>query len=141
MKPVAVVILSALVGALVGAAVTVLLAPRFIKVTPSGNTVVAPLGPINNNLTEESAVINVASQAGSAVVEIKTTVSSPDQFVQQEQHGIGSGFIVRSDGYIVTNNHVVENAKLVVPVETAGLLGAAQALRSVLDSVPSAGKS
>ncbi|TMD41942.1 MAG: PDZ domain-containing protein [Chloroflexi bacterium] len=111
MKPVAVVILSALVGALVGAAVTVLLAPRFIKVTPSGNTVVAPLGPINNNLTEESAVINVASQAGSAVVEIKTTVSSPDQFVQQEQHGIGSGFIVRSDGYIVTNNHVVENAK------------------------------
>src|SRR5437764_12002376 len=33
-----------------------------------------------------------------------------------------------------------ENAKLVVPVETAGLLGAAQALRSVLDSVPSAGK-
>jgi regulator of protease activity HflC (stomatin/prohibitin superfamily) len=34
-----------------------------------------------------------------------------------------------------------ENAKLVVPVETAGLLGAAQALRSVLDGVPSGGKS
>src|SRR5438270_5859111 len=34
-----------------------------------------------------------------------------------------------------------ENAKLVVPVETAGLLGAAQALRSVLDGVPTAGKS
>jgi regulator of protease activity HflC (stomatin/prohibitin superfamily) len=30
------------------------------------------------------------------------------------------------------------NAKLVVPYETAGLLGAAQALRSVLDSTPSA---
>jgi regulator of protease activity HflC (stomatin/prohibitin superfamily) len=34
-----------------------------------------------------------------------------------------------------------ENAKLVVPVETAGLLGAAQALRSVLDGVPSGTKS
>ena len=34
-----------------------------------------------------------------------------------------------------------DNAKLVVPVETAGLLGAAQALRSVLDGVPSGGKS
>ena len=30
-----------------------------------------------------------------------------------------------------------ENAKLVVPVETAGLLGAAQTLRSVLDAAPS----
>ena len=32
-----------------------------------------------------------------------------------------------------------ENAKLVVPVETAGLLGAAQTLRSVLDGVPTNG--
>jgi regulator of protease activity HflC (stomatin/prohibitin superfamily) len=33
-----------------------------------------------------------------------------------------------------------ENAKIVVPVETAGLMGAAQVLRGVLDSVPSGGK-
>jgi regulator of protease activity HflC (stomatin/prohibitin superfamily) len=32
------------------------------------------------------------------------------------------------------------NAKIVVPVESAGLLGAAQALRSMLDGVPAAGK-
>jgi S1-C subfamily serine protease len=107
----AIVLVSAIIGALVGAGATILLAPRWIKVTPTGNAVVAPLAPINNNLTEESAVINVADQDGKAVVEIKTTISSPDLFIQQEQHGIGSGFIVRSDGYIVTNNHVVENAR------------------------------
>jgi regulator of protease activity HflC (stomatin/prohibitin superfamily) len=32
-----------------------------------------------------------------------------------------------------------DNAKLIVPIETAGLLGAAQALRSVLAAVPEAG--
>src|SRR5438270_1055090 len=109
-KP-AIVVISAVVGGLVRDAPTILFAPHWIKVTPTGNTVVAPLAPINNNLTEESAVISVADQDGKAVVEIKTTISSPDLFVQQEQHGIGSGFIVRSDGYIVTNNHVVENAR------------------------------
>ena len=43
-----------------------------------------------------------------------------DRSYKQEVHGLGSGFIVSDDGYIITNDHVVNNATKVVVSLTDG---------------------
>ncbi len=60
---------------------------------------------------EEEIVIGVYRAASPGVVHITSTVLSQDFFFRVvPERGAGSGFIVDHGGYILTNNHVVENA-------------------------------
>lgn len=65
----------------------------------------------NSANTSTMSVKDIANQTMDSVVEIKTESVQTNQFFQQAvTSGAGSGVILSSDGYIVTNNHVIEGA-------------------------------
>jgi S1-C subfamily serine protease len=64
---------------------------------------------LNGGKTEP--VTAVVKQVLPAVVNVTTDVFQPDQFGNVQQGvGVGTGFLIRQDGVIVTNCHVVEGA-------------------------------
>ncbi len=60
-------------------------------------------------------VVRAAKAVGPTVVGITNKAVARDWFNNRiETEGVGSGVIFRKDGYVVTNNHVVEGAKEII---------------------------
>jgi len=64
------------------------------------------------------AVIAVVDAVGPAVVSI--SIATASRRGEPEQAGVGSGVIIAPDGYILTNDHVVQNAKQLFVTLTDG---------------------
>lgn len=70
------------------------------------------------------SIKQITEAAANSVVEIKTeSVSTNSFFPQAVSSGAGSGVILTKDGYIVTNNHVIDGAdKVTVTTKMENLI-------------------
>ncbi len=89
----AIAMVAALFGGLAGA---------FLMSRVQSSDASLPSAPVGTVARPRGSVANIAARILPAVVTIK--VEGPDG------SGTGSGFVLRQDGYILTNNHVVEAA-------------------------------
>ncbi len=100
--------------------------PRIEPLPPAAQEAVpgAKLVPVSSTQTDlkenktivvssdEVINVNVFEKVHAAVVNIATITLSVDFFMQvTPQQGQGTGFIIDRRGYILTNNHVIENAR------------------------------
>lgn len=76
--------------------------------------------PVTTPVVQSPALPSIADVVASvkpSVVAIETEITTTDFFNRQTtQESAGSGWIISQDGYIVTNNHVVEGAVTITAV-------------------------
>ncbi|MBM3946731.1 MAG: PDZ domain-containing protein [SAR202 cluster bacterium] len=66
------------------------------------------------------SIADIVERVMPAVVAVNTEAVQVDFFFQMVVPGAGTGAIVRPDGYIVTNNHVIEDAREITVVLADG---------------------
>ncbi len=81
---------------------------RNIESTPIPTATSLPDKLVIDADAEEQLLINIYERVNPAVVNVDVAASTPGDLTD---YGSGSGFVIDSEGHIVTNNHVVENAE------------------------------
>jgi serine protease Do len=92
-----------------------------IAATPINPTWTPPKSKNNETIVQLPSIADVVAAVKPSVVAINTQVVSYDFFNRPfTQEGAGSGWIIDSNGIIVTNNHVVEGAESITVTTDGG---------------------
>ena len=125
----------AVVGAIIGALLVLLVMPAIFGVNPYDLVRGNVKAVVKNEEKKEVGTLKVVSpsQGGLSVsaiaqkvtpsivnIDIRTAGQQTPFFTTQAQEGTGSGVIYSSDGYIITNNHVVEGAQQITVTLASG---------------------
>lgn len=112
LKYIAIAVISSLIGGIISPFIVL----KYMDMNQEEVEINNPNGTINiESILEKSEggsnVALVAESAMESVVGITTVRIQQYGFFQQEVDGVGSGVIVDSNGYILTNAHVIDNGK------------------------------
>ena len=123
-KFIALIVSSAILGSAITCAAFSMFIPGYIKEYARNNIVSSyspdkfiptTTGSVDTNTGVAKSdgtlsVVDIAKKVGPAVVGIVSTIPTQTFFGMTESQGSGSGIIISENGYVVTNNHVIEGA-------------------------------
>jgi len=95
---------------MIGGALVVALVAGAGFVLATGTTLVPRAASANPAVVSEDTLTAIYESASPAVVEVNVTEGTSGFYGRGMQQGQGSGFLIDSAGYIITNNHVVNGA-------------------------------
>lgn len=110
-KYVAIAVVCSLFGGVVGSGATYVISGKSNSSQNLTKNIIADPSSFATDNTALSAV-DIYKKVAPAVVMVSTkSIQSVNGWFQQETEGMGSGFIINEEGYILTNYHVIEGAK------------------------------